>query len=87
MEATPVSVRGILIAVASLVVECELLGTQASVVGTRTWLPHSMWDLPSVCAYVLSGVQLFAAPWTVACQAPLSIGFPARILAWVASIS
>ena len=23
-----------------------------------------------------SWVQLFATPWTVACQAPLSIGFP-----------
>ena len=31
-----------------------------------------------LCAFVLSHfshVQLFAAPWTVACQAPLSIGF------------
>ena len=25
--------------------------------------------------YVLSRVQLFGTPWTVACQAPLSIGF------------
>ena len=24
----------------------------------------------------LSRVQLFATPWTVACQAPLSVGFP-----------
>ena len=24
---------------------------------------------------LLSGVQLFAAPWIVACQAPLSVGF------------
>ena len=30
----------------------------------------------SVCMYMLSRVQLFATPWTVACQAPLSIGFP-----------
>ena len=34
-----------------------------------------------VCAYVqmhiqlLSHVQLFVTPWTVACQAPLSMGF------------
>ena len=28
-----------------------------------------------VCARVLSHVQLFATPWTVAHQAPLSIGF------------
>ena len=86
MEATPVLVRGILTAVAPLVAECGLSGAQASVVGTRTQLPHSVWDLPSVCVCgcVLSCVQLFAAPWTVACQAPLSIGFPARILEWVA---
>ena len=27
-------------------------------------------------AHVLSHVQLFATPWTIACQAPLSMGFP-----------
>ena len=33
--------------------------------------------LPScVCAQWLSHVQLFATPWTVAPQAPLSMGFP-----------
>ena len=33
----------------------------------------------------LSPLQLFATPWTVVCQAPLSIGiFQARILEWVA---
>ena len=31
------------------------------------------WDS---CAYVLSHVWLFATPWTVTCQAPLSLGFP-----------
>ena len=31
----------------------------------------------------LSHVQLFATPWTVACQAPLSLGF-SRIPEWVA---
>ena len=25
---------------------------------------------------VFSGIQLFAIPWTVACQTPLSMGFP-----------
>ena len=30
----------------------------------------------SVNVSVLSRVQLFATPWTVACQAPLSMGFP-----------
>ena len=29
-----------------------------------------------VCVCVLNCVQLFATPWTVACQAPLSMGFP-----------
>ena len=34
---------------------------------------------------VLSCFQLFATPWTVACQAPLSVGIlQARILEWVA---
>ena len=29
----------------------------------------------SVHAWLLSHVQLFATPWIVACQAPLSVGF------------
>ena len=29
-----------------------------------------------MCAQLLSCVQLFVTQWTVACQAPLSIGFP-----------
>ena len=29
-----------------------------------------------VCAQLLSGVWLFTTPWTVAHQAPLSMGFP-----------
>ena len=28
-----------------------------------------------LCVKLLSHVQLFASPWTVACQAPLSMGF------------
>ena len=32
----------------------------------------------------LASVQLFATLWTVACQAPLSMGFSRRILEWVA---
>ena len=31
--------------------------------------------LISVCSQSLSGVQLFVTPWTVARQAPLSMGF------------
>ena len=41
-----------------------------------------------LCAMVshFSGVQLFVTPWTIAPQAPLSMGFilQARILEWVA---
>ena len=38
-----------------------------------------------MCCAVLSHVQLFATPWTVAHQAPLSMGIlQARILEWVA---
>ena len=29
-----------------------------------------------MCACVLGRVRLFATPWTIACQAPLSVGFP-----------
>ena len=37
------------------------------------------------CAQLLGRARLFATPWTVAHQAPLSMGIPqARILEWVA---
>ena len=37
------------------------------------------------CAQLLNHVPLFATPWTVARQAPLSMGtLQARILEWVA---
>ena len=37
------------------------------------------------CTEFLARVQLFVTPWTVACQAPLSMGIlQARILEWVA---
>ena len=39
----------------------------------------------SAWARLLSCVQLFVAPWTVACQAPLPMEFQVRILEWVAS--
>ena len=32
-------------------------------------------DLISLCVYILLGVRLFETPWTVAHQAPLSMGF------------
>ena len=33
-------------------------------------------DLNYLCAQLLSRIQLFVTPWTVACRAPLSMGFP-----------
>jgi len=42
-------------------------------------LDRWVWD------QALSHIELFATPWTVACQAPLSMKFfQARILGWVA---
>ena len=35
-------------------------------------------DYAVAAVYSLSRVWLFATPWTVACQAPLSMGFPRR---------
>ena len=46
------------------------------------------WGYQYLCVCVLSRfsrVRLFAIPWTVACQAPLSMGIlQARVLEWVA---
>ena len=40
------------------------------------------------CAWLLSRVQLFATPWTVTRQVPLSVGIlQAKILEWVAMLS
>ena len=33
-------------------------------------------SLGTLILYATSHIQLFATPWTVACQAPLSMGFP-----------
>ena len=42
-------------------------------------------NLAYVCAESFSHVWLFATPWTVACESPLSMGIlQARILKWVA---
>ena len=39
----------------------------------------------TMCSWSLSCIQLFVTPWTVACQAPLSMGIlQARIPEWVA---
>ena len=46
---------------------CELLRNVVSF-----WLDHVC---VHVCAQLLSHTQLFSTPWTVACQAPPSMGF------------
>ena len=44
--------------------------------------------LACLLVWSLSGVWLFATPWTIACQVPLSMGIlQARILEWVAMLS
>ena len=45
------------------------------------WLenPAAWVDVPFLSCAVLSLVLLFATPWTVACQAPLSIEFPRQV--------
>ena len=37
-----------------------------------------------ICALSVSHVRLFVAPWTVTCQAPLSMQFPGKNNEWVA---
>ena len=76
MEATPVLVRGILTAVASLVAESGLSGAQASVVGTRTQLPHSVWDLPSVCVCV-------CAQLCPTLCSPMDCSMPGSFVHWI----
>ena len=50
-----------------------------------TWLQQGDLECDQVIVLVLGHVQLFVTPWTVAPQAPLSMGiFQARILKWVA---
>ena len=48
-------------------------------------LEEKKWWTYLCCSWLLSHVQLFETPWTVAHQAPLSMGIlQARILEWVA---
>ena len=42
---------------------------------TLNFIPSSFQITRIMCAYSLSCAQLFVTPWTVACQAPLSMGF------------
>ena len=48
-------------------------------------LPLHVFHLPYCACFMLSRVQLFATPWTVARQVPLSMGIlQARTVEWVA---
>ena len=53
--------------------------------------PSSRWCHPATSSSAIpfaQYVQLFATPWTIACQAPLSMGtHQARILEWVVMAS
>ena len=49
---------------------------QLSVSGRASHLAQESVLFSTVAAQLLSRVQLFATPWTVAHQAPLSMGFP-----------
>ena len=60
-------------------IQCRILRVSS---GAR-WL-----ECVCVCVQLLSHVQLFVTAWTIAYQAPLSMGFSqARILEWVAIFS
>ena len=60
----------------------EKCGQFIQIEGSRTVFSFSVDKL--CCSAVFSCVWLFETPWTVACLAPLSVGFPAKILEWVA---
>ena len=55
-------------------IEIKVGDRRADVSLERTWTLESVCML--VCAQSLSCVQLFATPWTIAQQAPLSTGLP-----------
>ena len=44
-------------------------------IDTIPWISNRMSRLSQYSLFVLSLVQLFVTQWTVACQAPLSMGF------------
>ena len=61
---------------------CESDTTEATLQQQQVW---SRFGIGWLIVCVLSRVRLFATPWTVARQAPLSMGIlQARILEWVA---
>ena len=52
------------------------LCTMRAKVGEYSEVPKGVCTCACVCVYALSCVRLFVTPWTVALQAPLSMGFP-----------
>ena len=65
-------------------VKVSLTGLQPTVAVSSLCCPTSVFVLHivsvcvCVCVCMLSLVQLFVTPWTVAFQAPLSMGFPGK---------
>ena len=54
------------------VIPASLSGPQVPLMWNTSW----QWPpTSSKCAQLLSSVHLFVSPWTVACQAPLAMGF------------
>ena len=57
-------------------IRCQLSLPNLFPMGGGHSCPADGWQIPTrTKCYWLSCVRLFAAPWTVACQAPLSMGF------------
>ena len=54
------------------------LCTMRAKVGEYSEVPKGVCTCACVCVYALSCVRLFVTPWTVALQAPLSMGFPRK---------
>ena len=59
----------------SPITSCLIFGVR----GKSQCFKLSKWELSTLLvAYSLGHVRLFATPWTVAQQAPLSMGFPSK---------
>ena len=63
------------IALLGMVAQVVVLGQCCNSPFTATKLLEKLSPLPGSHACMLSCVPLFATPWTVACQAPMSMGF------------
>ena len=63
------------IALLGMVAQVVVLGQCCNSPFPATKLLEKLSPLPGSHACMLSCVPLFATPWTVACQAPMSMGF------------